>query len=126
MKVTHPNTLAALERHRPYGLAAWVPRCGVIKRDGNACRAACVKGRGRCFHHGAATGTRAKTPYQLASRALAQMERSGLIPAELAAHPVWLKARERYKANVGARLAMLAAWGGKDPEAWGRAVAAVV
>jgi hypothetical protein len=125
MGTTHPNSLAALERHRPYGLAPWVPKCGVRKRNGEPCRAACVKGKSRCFHHGAAAGTRARTPFRLAARALKRAERLGLIPVELKTHPAWIRAHERRSANVGARLALLSAWGTGDVEAWARAVQAV-
>ena len=128
MKLTHPNSLLALQRHRPYGLAPCVPRCGVIRRKtGEPCRAACVKGRTRCYHHGGACYTRRpKTPHQIAARALLSARRMGLIPPELIAHPAWIKACERLKANVGARLAMLSAWCTKDQVAWARAVQAVV
>jgi hypothetical protein len=124
--MTHPNALAALERHRPYGLSPNTPRCTVIKRNGKPCRAARVKGRSRCYCHGGASYLPAKTPQQVAARALFKARRMGLIPPELMAHPAWIKACERLKANVGARLEMLSAWGAEDPEAWARAVQSVV
>jgi hypothetical protein len=44
----------------------------------------------------------------------------------LASHPAYRHACERRLANVGALLAMLAAWGASDPVAWARAVRAIV
>jgi hypothetical protein len=124
--MAHPNALLALEHHRPRGTPAWVPRCVLVKRDGAPCRAAAMRGRSRCYHHGGSTHTQAKTPHQIACRALKRAERQGLIPLELMTNPAWVRAGERRSANAGARLQMLAAWGAKDPEAWARAVQAVV
>ena len=66
------------------------------------------------------------TPHQAASRALRQAERAGCIPPALASNPAWQRAMLRQRANMGARLAMLAAWGARDVEAWTRAVRAIV
>jgi hypothetical protein len=126
MKVTHPNTLLALEHHRPRGTPAWVPRCKVTKRDGTPCRAAAMRGRTRCYHHGGSHHTRAKTPHQIAARTLKRAERLGLIPLELMINPIWVRAGKRRSANAGARLQMFAAWVAGDAEAWSRAVVAVV
>jgi hypothetical protein len=49
----------------------------------------------------------------------------GLVSPGLAMHPAWRKARARSTVNVGALLAMLAAWGARDASAWARALRAI-
>jgi hypothetical protein len=78
--------------------------------------------------HGGASRirTRPGTPHRDASRALRQAERAGLLPPGLAGSCPWRRAMLRQSANMGARLAMLAAWGARDVEAWAQAVRAIV
>lgn len=66
------------------------------------------------------------TPHQMAYRAWMRAMAWGIVSPALASNPAWLKACQRSKANVGALLAMLAAWGARDAEAWARAVGAIV
>jgi hypothetical protein len=78
--------------------------------------------------HGGASRirTRPGTPHRDAYRALRRAENAGLVPPDLASNPEWQRARARSSANVGALLAMLAAWGARDAEGWARAVGAIV
>jgi hypothetical protein len=122
----HPNSLAALAKYRPIGWAH-CPQCEAIARStGERCRLPAVKSQGqpRCNVHGGASRirTRPGTPYQRARRAL----RRAVVPLDLASNPAWQHASLRRKANVGALLAMLAAWGAKDAEGWARAVRVIV
>lgn len=118
----HPNSLAALERYRPVGWAH-VPQC-------SRCRRPAVKAGGKpvCYWHGGAGALRGRpvTPKRAAWRAWKAANRASLVPFALASHPAYRHACERRLANVGALLAMLAAWGASDPVAWARAVRAIV
>lgn len=58
-------------------------------------------------------------------RALRQAEGAGLVAPGLVGNPAWQRARLRQRVNLGARLAMLAAWGARDAKAWAEAVRAI-
>lgn len=109
-----PNSIAALLQYRtPFGSPAL--------RQCVACRSVAVRGLATCWRH---SGKRRRdTPGRVAGRVLRQMDRRGLLPAELMALAPWRDlARLRRDQCEPLRLALVLAWDTRDSEplAWAR------
>ena len=111
----HPNSIATLHKYRVSLSSPALRRCV-------RCRQVAMRGIALCRVHD--TRKRQDTPGRMARRVLAQMERRGLLPAELVNTPGWRDmAPVAWATRDRLRLALVLAWDSRDSEplAWARA-----
>lgn len=107
----HPNSLAALDAGRkPFSVQRKCLKCGMVAR----------RGSDFCRRH-ARRATAAAEPGKVTERTaiareLRRLDRKGLLPPDLTAHPVWIAHRKTANRRGRAKIMreLVAAWVAKD------------